>query len=308
MADLLSDLLDPESIRALSSGQFWLYVLAAWGVCLAAFYFGWRFQRKLRLIEDTPQSLVRSAAQGYVELAGTARLLPGEPIIAPLTRVRCVWWSYCIEEYRGAGKSAHWATVKQDDSYSIFQVDDGSGQCVVDPGDADVYPSLKQVWYGDTEMPEGGPGMGRLTGQFRYTEELIHDGDPLYAYGWFHTQDPNSGGDIDAEVRQQLTEWKKDQAWLIRNFDTNHDGQVDMQEWEVARQEARRLVLERERDNLRRPPVNVLTKPPDGRDYVLSCQPPKRLEWRLRGYSLLCLALFIGAGSLGTHLLRARFT
>jgi hypothetical protein len=234
--------------------------------------------------------------------------MPGDPIIAPLTGVRCVWWSYCIEEYVGSGKSAHWSAVKQDDSSSIFMVDDGSGQCVVDPGDADVYPSVKQVWYGNSAMPEGGPGLGRLSGRYRYTERLIHDGDSLYAYGWFHTQDPNSDGDIDAEVRQQLAEWKKDQAWLIQHFDANHDGQVDMQEWEAARQEARRLVLERERENLKRPPVNVMAKPPDGRDYVLSCQPPKNLEWRLRGYSLACIALFVAAGALGTHLLRARFT
>ena len=246
----MSGLLPSAWVQGLSPDQFWFSLVAAWGACVLAFYMGWRFQRRLRLIADTPKSMVRSAAQGYVELAGTAKLMPGDPIIAPLTRVRCVWWSYCIERYVSSGKSSHWSTVRQDDSYSIFVVDDGSGQCVVDPTDADIYPSVKQVWYGNTEMPEGGPGLGRLTGHYRYTEELIHDGDPLYAYGWFHTQDPASGGDIDAEVRQQLAEWKKDQAWLIRNFDADHDGQVDMQEWDAARQEARRLVLERERENL----------------------------------------------------------
>lgn len=304
----MSGLLDPDWIRGLTSGEFFLYALLAWGACVAAFYIGWRFQRRLRLIEDTPQSMIRSAAQGYVELAGSAKLMPGEPIISPLTHVPCVWWSYCIEEFVGSGRSSHWSTVKQDDSYSIFLVDDGSGQCVVDPDDADIYPSVKKVWYGNTILPEGGPALGRLTGHYRYTEELIHDGDPLYAYGWFHTQDPASGGDIDAEVRQQLAEWKKDQAWLIQHFDADHDGQVDQQEWDAARQEARRLVLERERENMQRPPMNVLAKPPDGRDYVLSCKPPKNLEWRMRWYSLACLALFIAAGALGTHLLRARFT
>lgn len=303
----MSGLLPSAWVQGLSPDQFWFSLVAAWGACVLAFYMGWRFQRRLRLIADTPKSMVRSAAQGYVELAGTAKLMPGDPIIAPLTRVRCVWWSYCIERYVSSGKSSHWSTVRQDDSYSIFVVDDGSGQCVVDPTDADIYPSVKQVWYGNTEMPEGGPGLGRLTGHYRYTEELIHDGDPLYAYGWFHTQDPASGGDIDAEVRQQLAEWKKDQAWLIRNFDANHDGQVDMQEWDAARQEARRVVLERERENLQRPPVNVLAKPQDGRDYVLSCQPPKSLEWRMRLYSLACLAVFLAGGILGLELLHGRF-
>ena len=303
----MSELIPAAWIQGLSPGQYALSLLFAWGGCLLAFFMGWRFQRRLRIIADTPKSMIRSAAQGYVELAGTARMMPGEPIVSPLTRVQCVWWSYCIERYVHSGKSSHWSTVRREDSPSIFQVDDGSGRCVVDPDKADVYPSVKHVWYGDSEMPEGGPGMGRLTGDYRYTERLIHDADPLYAYGWFHTQDPVSDADIDAEVRQQLAGWKKDQAWLIQHFDTNHDGQVDMQEWDAARQEARRLVLERERDEMKRPPVNVLARPPDGRDYVLSCQPPKSLEWRMRWYSLGCLIAFLAGGVIGTDLLHGRF-
>jgi len=304
----MSMFLDPVWIRDLPSDNFWLFALLVWAACLIALFLGWRFQRRLRLILDTPKSLIRSAAQGYVELSGTAKLMPGDPIIAPLTRVPCVWWSYCIEEYIHSGKSSHWSTLKQDDSYSIFAMDDGSGQCVVDPDDADIYPSVKKVWYGSTPFPEGGPAMGRLTGDYRYTEQLIHDGDPLYDYGYFHTQDPVSDADIDAEVRAQLVEWKKDQAWLLQHFDTNHDGQVDMQEWDAARQEARRLVLEHERENLKRPPVNVLGKPPDGREYVLSTLPPRNLEWRMRLYSLACLMVFLGAGALGTYLLQVRLT
>ncbi|HSN18188.1 MAG TPA: GIDE domain-containing protein [Gammaproteobacteria bacterium] len=303
----MSALIPAEWIQGLSPGEFALSMLAAWGGCVLAFYLGWRFQRRLRLIADTPKSMIRSAAQGYVELAGTARLMPGEPILSPLTRMQCTWWSYRIERYVHSGKNSHWSTVRRDDSSSIFQVDDGSGKCVVDPGGAVVYPSVKHVWYGNTEMPEGGPGMGRLTGDYRYTEELILDGDPLYGYGWFHTQDPVSDGDIDAEVRAQLAEWKRDQAWLIQHFDTNHDGQVDMQEWDAARQEARRLVLAHERENMQRPPVNLLAKPPDGRDYVLSCQAPKNLESRMRWYSVACLAAFLAGGILGLDLLHGRF-
>ena len=36
-----------------------------------------------RLIEDMPTTRLRAAAQGYVELKGTARLFAGEPIVAP---------------------------------------------------------------------------------------------------------------------------------------------------------------------------------------------------------------------------------
>ena len=103
--------LDAAWIRDLDPGHFWALTLAAWAAALVCLFAGWRQFRRLQVVEDTPKSLVRSAAQGYVELAGTSRLMPGEPILAPLTRMRCVWWSYRIEEYVGSGKSAHWQTV-----------------------------------------------------------------------------------------------------------------------------------------------------------------------------------------------------
>jgi len=302
--------LAPVWIRSADSGHFWLLAVA---VCLAAgagFFGVWRFYRRLQLVEDTPRSLIRSAAQGYVELQGRARLMPGDPILAPLTRMRCLWWSYRVERYVRSGRSSRWETVKSEVSDDLFLVVDDTGQCVVDPDHAEVYPSAKDVWYGDASWPEGGPALGasRLAAGYRYTESRMQEDDPLYALGDFHTQGPVTGADIDEEVRQQLAAWKKDQAWLIQHFDTNHDGQVDTQEWEAARTEARRLVLEQERDNLQRPPVNVLKRPSDGRDFILSTLPQKSLETRLRLYALGCLLLFFCAGALGTYLLSVRLS
>src|SRR5579859_2373969 len=300
--------LDVDSIRGLDPGHFWLLAAGVWTAALACFFAGWHFFRRLQLVEDTPKSVIRSAAQGYVELSGTCRLMPGEPILAPLTRNRCVWWSYSVERYVGSGKNAHWENVRNETSGELFLVEDDTGRCVVDPDKASVYPSAKDVWYGGSEMPEGGPGLGtsRLGASYRYTEQRMQEGDPLYALGYFHTQGPVSAGDIDEEVRQQLVAWKKDQAWLLQHFDLNHDGQVDQQEWEAARQEARRLVMEQERDNLQRPPVDVLSRAPDGRDFILSTLPQGKLELRLRSYAVICLLLFLCFGAVGTRLLGVR--
>ena len=305
----MSALLDTDWIRYADPGHFWPMLFAAWGIALAAFAGIWYFFRRLRLIEDTPQSLIRSAAQGYVELQGQCKLMPGEPIIAPLTGMRCLWWSYTIDSQVG-GKTPNWQTVKHDASGDLFLVVDETGQCVVDPDNAHIYPSAKDVWYGNTPQPEGGPGIGHsiLGSRYRYTELRMQDGDPLYALGYFHTQGPISAGDIDEEVRAQLVEWKRDQTWLLQHFDTDHDGQIDQQEWDAARQEARRLVLERERDNLKRPPVNVLGRPPDGRDFILSTLPRKNLELRLRVYVGICLLAFFLAGTAGTRMLSVRFS
>ena len=303
--------LDPVWIHSASSGEFLFTASIPWGVSLVGFLSAFGFLRRLRLVEDTPRSLIRSAAQGYVELKGEGRLMPGDPILAPLTGIRCVWWSFHIEERVTDGKGRpSWNRVDGSVSGELFCIDDGTGQCVVDPDGAVVYPSAKQVWYGNTGRPEVGPELSKfaIASRYRYTEQRMHESDTLYALGYFHTQGPVTGADIDEEVRQQLIEWKRDQAELIRRFDTNHDDQVDTQEWDAARQEARRVVLEQERENMKRPPVNVLKRPPDSRTFLLSTLPQKKLETRLRLYVGAGLMAFFVAGAVGAYLLSVRLS
>jgi hypothetical protein len=302
--------LDPEWIRAAAPGEFWTIAGIAWALSLAGLIGAFYFFRRLQYLEDTPQSLIRSAAQGYVELQGSGRLMPGEPIVAPLTQNRCLWWSYRVEQKVSSGRRTTWETVERDVSREMFFIQDATGQCVIDPEKADVYPSVTQTWYGNTPQPEGGPALGTLGigSRYRYVEERMQDGDPLYALGYFHTQGPLSSADIDEDVRQLLVKWKRDQAWLIQHFDQDHDGQLDTQEWEAARQEARRLVLEQDRDAMTRPPMNMLTRPPDDRPYILSTLPQKNLELRMRLYVAAGLLLLLLAGAAGTQMLTVRLS
>ena len=306
----MSALFDPGVIRAADPVTFWLLTLLAWGFALASIAGFVHFLRRLRFVEDTPQSLIRSAAQGYVELQGSCKLMPGPPIVAPLTRQPCVWWAYRIEEHVRSGRNSSWQTVQNETSGELFLVEDDTGACVVDPDGAVVYPSQSQTWYGNSPMPEGGPGMGisSLGARYRYVERRMLTDDPLYALGFFHTQGPVTAGDIDEEVRQQLLEWKRDQAWLKQHFDTNHDGVVDQQEWEAAQQEARRLVLEREREAMARPPVSMLSRPRDDRPFILSNLPQRKLETRLKVYVAACLLLFFCAGIYASYRLDVRFS
>jgi hypothetical protein len=287
--------------------DFIYYCMFAWGAFLLGGYGLWRYYRRLTALKDTPRSLIRSAAQGYVELQGTARLMPGPPIVAPLSGKRCVWWSYRIESRSRSG--GNWRSLdgrRSDTSTDIFLIQDETGQCVVDPDKSDVTPSARDSWSGNSPMPEGGPGTGSFFGRYTYIEDRIEEGVDLCALGYFHTQDAVSGAMIDEEVRQQLAAWKQDQAWLLEHFDKNHDGQVDFQEWDAARQEARRLVLEKERENMKRPPVNVLSHPRDGREFVLSALPREKLVMRLQLLSFACLLLLFAGGAYGTWLADAR--
>lgn len=73
-------------------------------------------------MQDTPTSHIRSAAQGYNEFQGIAKLLPGEPIIAPLTKKNCVCYKYKVEE-----KQSHYVRGRSGTSWQLYEsgVSDG---------------------------------------------------------------------------------------------------------------------------------------------------------------------------------------
>ena len=289
--------------------DFWFAAATAIVIALVGFVGIFVFLRRLRYIEDTPKSLIRSAAQGYVELQGRSRLMPGEPIIAPLTQSKCVWWTYKIEQKNQTGNNNRsWRTVQHATSDDLFFIEDYTGHCAIDPEHAVVYPSAKDVWFGNSEMPEGGPKLGtmRISADYRYSESRIDSDDQLYALGYFHTQGPVGMGEINEEVRQVLVEWKQNQAALIARFDTDHDGKISQQEWDAARAEARKEVLANEREAMQRPPMNVLSRPPDGRPFILSTKPQKKLEGRMRLYIGACVLAFFISGSFSVRMLTVR--
>ena len=103
---------------------------------------------RMRLIADTPVSLIRSAPQGYVELQGITRMMEGQPIISPLSGERCVWYRYTVEEKTDSKNE--WKTIERKQSTAIFHLDDGTGRCIVDPEGAEVVAATTRHWRGDT--------------------------------------------------------------------------------------------------------------------------------------------------------------
>lgn len=280
-------------------GEYWfaLALLAALGVF--GFARGFRWWRWARLIEDTPTSRVRSAAQGYVELVGIGRAMPGAPVIAPLSRRPCTWWRYTVERRTRDGKGRNrWRVVSRGSSDALFLLEDGTGRCIVDPEGAEVLPQTTDTWYGSTPLPEAGPPIHRgfrgFGNDFRYRESRLHDGDPLYAIGWFRTEGSVPPGPIHDEVGALLRHWKKDQGALLERFDTDRDGVLTLAEWERAREAAHEQVLEERRREAARPGVHVLARPtqPD-KPFLLAAGDAERLARRYRLQALGGLALFL---------------
>ncbi len=254
---------------------------------------------------------MRSAAQGYVELVGVSRMMAGQPVIAPLSKRPCTWWSFTIERRsRNRKGNTEWKIVNRGASDSLFHLEDASGRCIVDPDGAEVLPGTRDTWYGDTSLPATGPTgqQGWMPrGQYRYREARMHDGEALYAIGWFRTETNIPVGTADEEAGALLREWKRDPTGLLRRFDANRDGTLDLAEWEAARAAAHEQIAAERRQQSTLAGVNVLQRPIDrAAPFLIAAYAPDQLATRYRRRALGGLGLFAGAiAALGWLLGRA---
>lgn len=262
------------------------------------FYFGFRNWRLARLIDDTPRSRVRSAAQGYVELGGRARLLPQAENRAPLSNRPCVWWLYRIERDVASGSSRSWHVVERGVSEALFVIDDETGSCLVNPAGADVRAEEKTVWYGAQPWPENGFAQGRMTlggeREYRYTEHRIQEYELVNVIGDFGTAGGVTATDTTGAVMKLLAEWKQDQPALLQRFDANRDGVLSLKEWELARTTARRQI-ERQPPSASAPTTNVLRRPQDDRPFLIAACDLKKLARHSRMAAAGLIAAFLVA-------------
>lgn len=265
----------------LESAGGWRVVASLIAVlALVAWVFALRYARA---IADTPTSNIASAAQGYVELLGYGRPA-GAPLAAPLRGLPCLWYRYKVERKQGD----KWVTEQSGESTVSFQIDDGTGCCLVDPEGAEILPRSKETWH---------------EGERRYTQALLIENEPIYAIGNFRTL----GGDgfdlnVAEDVKLLLAEWKRNMPKLLERFDANHDGVLDMDEWQKARQEARREVEQNHRELRAAPDTHLMGMPEDGRLFLISSLPPEKIERRYRYWAFAHTAAFF-AGLIGVGLI-----
>jgi hypothetical protein len=278
--------------------DFWFWALTLGVAAIGGGALALRWIKVARLIEDTPTSRVRSAAQGYVELTGRGRPLDGTRNLGPLTQRPCVWWRYRVskKEQTGRSRGENWRSVASGESGLPFLLDDGTGHCIIQPDGAEVISSESTTWYGDTPWPTGAPGHGRMaTRDYRYFEERIYEQELLYVLGEFRSHGRQEGVDLQAAASALLSEWKDDQSKLIERFDGDGDGRISLEEWERARAEARRTV---EKQVQGQPPVemlNVVGKPDGDQLFMVAALPPGDLAKRYRRRAFFAFVGFVVA-------------
>ena len=303
-----------SSIKAEQNDDFWFFMAFMAAGVIFCFFFAFKFLRQKRIITDTPTSKVRSAAQGYVELAGQGKYVEGETLRSPLTGTPCIWYEVMVEKQTIAGIGAHdrWRTVMEDSSGEMFLLQDETGECIIAPEGAEVTVNDEGIWYGNTERPprrRRPPGVSRVakllrlhwgwSNEYRYTERLIHEYEKIYAIGLFETTGgANAGNNTKQEVLNLLREWKKNSAALLEKFDKNKDGKIDMEEWQEIRKAAYQEVMARQKDQSAQAPVNIMGRTNDKRrPFLLSSVDQDALVRKLHYYALGC---FIGFALCGT--------
>lgn len=234
--------------------------------------------RRLRAVRDTPTSRIASAAQGYVELIGRGKPLSDPPLLSKLRPLPCLWYRYRIEHKDSNGK---WHTEDSGESEDSFVLEDETGQCVIDPCGAEILTTHKDTW---------------RQGDYRYTEWKLLQHDLIYAIGQFKTIGGSSVAlSANEELKTVLTEWKQDSRTLHARFDLNNDGALDMQEWMLARQAAKREAEKRISAARAEPDISFLAQPHDGRLFLISNMKQDNLARRYWFWACVHLVIFFGA-------------
>ncbi len=287
-----------------SSGD-WFLLIALCIAAVASLFYSFKMFHRARLIEDMPTSKIRSAIQGYVELYGKAVWLDGPEIIAPLTGLPCAWYSFSIEERNQHGNNK-WRRIDHGISDHLFMLKDETGECVIDPDGAEVTPSITDTWYGSKpkrtlDALKNYPVLnmlnktGALTNApYRYTERRLNINEFVYAIGEFKSVGTDYRKETNQLVRDFLNKLKRDKAKLAE-YDEDQDGNIDQEEWENARKDAKNAAIEAQLNNPLPKATHILKKPEVKKyqPFLLSAKAESHLSRHNKIFSIVLAILFI---------------
>ena len=198
--------------------------------------------KRIRLIEDTPPTLLSSAAQGYAELEGKVRLYDGETVRGPNIDLPVMVW-YAKDMFS---------------STAGFILEDEKGRCTIDPNDAEV-----------------------ITPRYRYNDHsyrAIYPGETIYVLGYLETLNKHrTEYERNSLIGNKISNWKQNRFHFLDLFDTDKDGKIDESEMQLVRESATRLVDEDLEEVYQAPATHVISRPSDGRPFLLSSIHPDKL-------------------------------
>ena len=279
-------------IAQYSDTEFLVATVLISTIGLYAFYLMVRRHRISRLLENTPTSKIRSAAQGYVELNGKAQLMDGSLITSPISGRACVWFRYIIEKqvtHRDSkgNTTTSWQVIKRQTSDELFLIEDETGRCIIDPDDAEVVTTDKRIWYKHDFMQPR-----------RYTEELITESEPLFAIGLFKTIDRAERHQHRRHISELLRQWKKSPNLLLLKYDKDNNGELNQQEWQQVRMAAEQQIQREYGHHASQESLNLLEMTHDtNQAFILSTLSEEKLISRYKFHLIGYIATFFITGS-----------
>lgn len=283
--------------------EFWLGIIVCSASMLAAAWFLFRHLRRYRLITDTPTALIRSAPQGYVEIIGNVISGEGGLLQAPLSGRPCVWYRFRVDRQRSSRKN-RWENQQRGSSDQWFQIDDGTGVCLIDPTQAEIDAVQHRVWYGNSPNPQLSLGLATAIGssnpfgsRFRYIETLILEHEQVYALGTFQTLGGGRGvasvGQIQADI---IREWKSNYSHLLERFGSPGASLLSDSEWSNVREAAKDQAIKQRQSTMDIPDMHVLSDPDlPGHPLLISTQDEQRLATQFKQRATLCLIYLVAA-------------
>jgi len=218
---------------------------------LSLFSSVWAFilYRRIKLIEDTPHSTLNSAAQGYSVLTGKVSLYKNEIIRAPHRELPVMVWYRKFLFISSAGFLLH-------DERS-------DGFCTIDPRDAEVI----------TPYYHYSP----------YSYYAIYPDETVYVIGQLETLSKQRNEfERRGLVTSKIVNWKRHSIRFLNYFDKDGNGIVDDAEMTIVRQSASRIVDEELEEVYLQPANHVISRPSDGRPFILSSIHPDELITRYK--------------------------
>jgi hypothetical protein len=255
----------------------WLVLLFA----ASAFLFWLTAVRRMRVIEDVPTSTVASAAQGYVELRGVAAPSAGNMLAGRLTQVPCVWYRFEVRPVVDQDQAEH-------GDFGIrsvpFLLRDKTGECLIDPEQAEVISDRCQSWVKD---------------DMSYQEWSIRVGDPIYAIGHFSSGGQDAERYLLVQAGHTIAAHERDKKDYVARYDIDGDGKVGRAELAEARETLRR---DAEQRYAAQGGVHTLGPSPDGRPFLILSADRRSPARRYRWLAWMHLLVFLAAIALLAHI------
>lgn len=249
-------------------------------------YFFFSEYKAAQAVADIASSKISSAAQGYTEIIGQG--LVSQAARSPVSRLPCLWYAY--SHYKTNGFISRllfgldrdkWELIDTGKHDAVFAISDGSASCFVDPKGAQVSNLDYEEWY---------------EGNSFYKEARLVASKDLYVLGNFKTQtSAQLKTDVSRQVGELIAEWKLDQTQFKKRFDLDADGQINEQELALVRAAAMREI---QNSGVDLTPKTTISKPADGRPFVISHYPHNKLIKRHKLHSYFYLILFVFASLL----------